>query len=259
MIFDNNNTNSPKQEEISSPSLSSLADNIYIDNKEYYSCTKCSSNIEIISIDHNEAKITFKCLNCDKEKNHQIQTLPIGIYIKAMENYTYLSDKCSICCKEQSSLKNFFSHKYCVNCNVVLCNDCKEKHINHNYNRHYLINNDERRIKCLLHPDNVNTEYCLQCKVHLCKECLKTRAHLEHETKSLGHILPTIREKESFKKNIELLKNRKNILENEKNSKIIEYNRNMNEVRVNNKNEYETRLKLVEGEEQKELENNESK
>ena len=261
MSLDNNsdNNNISKQEEISSSILSSPADNIFIDYKEYYSCSKCSSNIEIISIDHNESKITFKCLNCDKEKNHKIQTLPIGEYIKKMENYTYLSDKCSICYKEQSSLKNFFCHKFCVNCNVVVCNECKEKHINNNYNKHYLINNNEKRIKCLLHPDNINSEYCLKCKMHLCEECLNTREHLEHETKSLGHILPTIKEKESFKQNIESLKNRKKDLENEKTNKILEYNKKINEIRLKNKNEYESRLKLVESEEKKELENNELK
>ena len=43
-----------------------------------------------------------------------------------IENNTYLFDKCSICYKEQSLIKKFFILKYCINCNLIICNDCKD-------------------------------------------------------------------------------------------------------------------------------------
>ena len=45
---------------------------------DLYSCTKCSSNIKIISIDEKNLEITFECLNKDKNNNHKIQTMPIN-------------------------------------------------------------------------------------------------------------------------------------------------------------------------------------
>lgn len=48
--------------------------------KEVYACTKCSSNIEILSIDDKDAKITFNCLNNDETHNHKTQSMSINNY-----------------------------------------------------------------------------------------------------------------------------------------------------------------------------------
>ena len=252
---------SEKEQNILTPSSyqSSTSEFIYIDNKESYACTNCSSNIEIISIDHIKSKIVFKCTNNNCKNNHKIQTLPINEYLKNMKKNTYLFDKCSICYKEQSSIKNFFLLKYCVNCEVIICNECKEKHINNNRDQHFLINNNERRIKCLLHPKNNNVEYCRKCEMHLCNECLETRKHLEHDTISLRQVKASIKEKKLLEANIESLKNKKNKMEKENIDKINQYNNNLNEIREKMKCEYENKIKSDEIEENRELKNNDIK
>ena len=255
-----NNPNSFIKEDslLNTPSsLLNLPKNIYIDEKESYACTKCKSNIEIISIDHNELKIIFKCLNKNENNNHHIQTMSINEYLSNMENNIYMHDKCSICYKEQSSIKNFFLLKYCVNCDKVICNECKERHFNNNESQHFLINNNERRIKCLKHPSNNNVEFCLKCKSHLCKEC--KIEHVEHETKSLGNIIPTNKEKEIFQKNIDSLKNKSEQLEKKKNIIKIESTNKLNEVKKQIQNEWEEKSKLEEIKENKELEDIENK
>ena len=241
---------------VNSPSspLTLSENNIYIDEEETYACTECQSNIEIISIDHKQFKITFKCLNNNKNINHNIQTMTLNEFLTKMENNIFLRDKCSICYKEQSSIRNFFPLKYCVNCDQVICNECKEKHFNNNENKHFLINNYERRIKCLKHPENNNIEFCLKCNINLCKECLSSRVHLDHETKSLGHIMPTNKEKKIFQKYFDTLKEKSQKLEKEKNSIKNESNNKLNEIKKQIQTEWEEKAKLEEIKENKELE-----
>ena len=258
MISTKTNSLSTKEEELSSSQVSHL-ENLFIDKQETYSCTECSSNIEVISIDNNEANITFRCLNKDKNNNHQIQKMPISTYLKKMEKNTFLFDKCSICSRDQSSINNFSYLKYCVKCKTTFCNECKEKHINSGDNNHFFINNNEKGIKCLLHPNNKNTEYCINCKTHLCEECIKTGKHLSHETKSLMHFSNLKEKKEIIEKNIDYLKKtKKQMLEN-KNSKLNE----LNDLLKNKKAEIETDLKnkiqLEEIKEKEEIVINESK
>ena len=54
-------------------------------------CNKCSSQVEIISIDNEKMKITFKCLN--NKDNHGIQTILINDYLKDIETINNMS-KC---------------------------------------------------------------------------------------------------------------------------------------------------------------------
>ena len=44
---------------------------------ESYTCSKCSADIEVLSIDNDEKTIKFKCLNNNIENNHKIQTMLI--------------------------------------------------------------------------------------------------------------------------------------------------------------------------------------
>ena len=170
--------NTTKEEDRSSPIHTSNGESICADEKESYSCTECSSNIEILSINYNKSEITFKCLNKKEENNHGTKTMSICEYIKKMKKNTYLYDKCSLCCREQSLIKNFFVLKYCVNCKKIVCNECKETHIKsikNNSNKHIFINNNEKRIKCPLHPEKNNLDYCFDCKTHLCQKCFEQK------------------------------------------------------------------------------------
>ena len=220
-----------------------------------YSCSNCSSNIKIISLDEKNLKISFECLNKDLNNNHHIQTMSINEYIKKMIINTYLFSKCSICNKIQNLSKDLSIFKYCIICNEVICEQCKEKHINISNNNnhikdHYFINNNEKRIKCLTHFQNNNIiEYCFDCKKNLCKECLKTRMHKTHTKYPMDELLLLDENKANHKKIIELLiKDRDNLLFqkqdfiNKLNVKINETKKKMIENYENKNNEIKIKL-----------------
>ena len=80
-----------------------------------YTCSKCSSDIEILSINNEQNCLTFKCLNNDIENNHKIQTMLIEEYIKDMEKYIYLYDECSKCHLIKNLRKNCLNIALFVN------------------------------------------------------------------------------------------------------------------------------------------------
>ena len=184
-----------------------------------YSCNKCSSTIKIDSINENEAKITFECLN--PQENHQIQTLPINEYLESMVNNIYISDKCSICQHNQNFEKNLPIFEYCTRCKEVICDKCKENHIkNNNNNNHSFIYNNEKNLKCLIHlQNNKYIVFCKDCKIHLCKECLKSRKHLNHQKNALYELQLLEENKLNHSKIINLLKEEMGKLNEEKNNK----------------------------------------
>ena len=76
-----------------------------------YTCTLCSSKIEILSIKNNNIK--FKCLNNDIKNNHGLKIMPLKEYLEDMVKNTYLFSKCSICGEKQnSSFKNLYPNFY---------------------------------------------------------------------------------------------------------------------------------------------------
>ena len=99
-------------------------------NDLYYNCSECPSLIEILSINEDNNIIEFKCLNKDKEHNHEKKIIPIKEYLLKMENYRKknINDKC-----EEHSCKYV---SYCLDCNCHLCEEClkSRSHINHNKN-----------------------------------------------------------------------------------------------------------------------------
>ena len=213
-----------------------------------YACTKCSSNIKIISLDDKNLKISFECLNKDLNNNHQIQTMSINEYIKKMLMNTYLFSKCSICNKLQNLSKDSSIFKYCIQCKEVICDQCKEKHINNNNHTkdHYFINNNETRIKCLSHCQNNNIiEYCVDCKKNLCKECLKTRIHKTHNKYPMDELLLLDENKLNHKKIIDLLVKEKENLEFQKQNFINNLNNKINEAKKDLMEKYENKNKEI--------------
>ena len=202
------------------PSLIQIEKEQTFSNNESYSCTNCQSNIEILNIDKNKIKITFKCLNGRIEDNHGIKTLPIREYINLMTKNTYLYNNCSICKKIQNDEKKKYLFNFCVNCEEIICNDCLSKHSN-NRNVHYYIKNNQKSILCLLHPGNKNIEYCLKCNSHLCLECLKSGKHVMHRKNNLIEVKPTEEKINIVKAYINSLRNKKQKLEIEKENKSI--------------------------------------
>ena len=81
------------------PDTPKLKNSFILKEDDCYNCTKCPYPIEIISINEKNNTLTFKCLNPNKDNNHNIQTLPISEYINLMKKYSYLNTQCSICKK----------------------------------------------------------------------------------------------------------------------------------------------------------------
>ena len=178
---------------------------------ELYSCTECSSNIEIITLDEINNILSFKC------PIHGSKTMTIKDYLNDMKKNTILYSKCYSCKKKQNEINNNEYFNYCTNCQLIICNKC----INEHDKKHYIIKNNKRFIKCNLHPKNNNSNYCLDCNCHLCKECLKHRKHMRHKKQSIEEIEPSYDEINSFLKIINEYKDKINSSNIKKNNKLI--------------------------------------
>jgi len=197
---------------------------IFLTN-ESYACTECKSEIEILSLDNEKIKMTFKYLNNNIQNNHGIQILPIRTYINKMKNNTYIYDICSICKNIQVNSKNKIIFNFCTKCEEIICDNCKEEHIKDN-KYHYFIKNNNKPILCHKHPNNKNIEYCLKCKINLCVECLKSGDHAGHRKNNLLEVKPSEEEINIIVNYIDSLKNKKKDLEQAKEKKKIElYNK----------------------------------
>ena len=145
-------------------------------------------------------------MNNDINNNHKIQTMLINNYLKDMEKNTYLNDECSICHKKQNSDNNIPIFKYCTKCNTIICSKCIGIHTkDKNIIKHFFINNNERKVRCILHPQNKNIAYCIDCKIHLCDEWLKTRKHMMHRKNNISECTLTQQEINLHKKIIDLM------------------------------------------------------
>ena len=176
-----------------------------------YACTLCKSQVEILSINTIDSKITFKCLN--NEKNHGIITMTISEYLKEMEKNIYSSFKCEICSQKQNSDLDNNIFNYCINCKKIICNNCINKHKKDN-NNHNFIKTRELNIKCLEHNKEI-CSYCLDCQKQLCDECLKNAFHFDHKKTILTEMQLSKKEKEVYDKIINALKEEEKKIENE--------------------------------------------
>ena len=130
-------------------------------SNDSYTCNSCPYPVEILKIDDSENTIIFKCLN-PKEKG-AIKEIPIKEYLDSMEKYTYKYSECSICHKKQNEYKDIPIFSYCTKCDAVICSDHLEKHLRTNEKCHQglsseyvIIKNNEKTIKCMLHPKEKN-------------------------------------------------------------------------------------------------------
>ena len=174
-----------------------------------YSCTNCNSPIEIISLNQDNNTINFKCV---KNKDHGNKTLSLKDYLEKMTKNTYLYYNCSECGLSQNNYDTIFS--YCINCNKILCNQCKNKH-NKIFYSHQFINTKEINNKCLLHNSVQIISYCLDCNCQLCEKCLDSRKHLGHRKNLIREVKPKEEEIKIVEKMISKYIDEKLNLENE--------------------------------------------
>ena len=198
---------------------------------ESYSCIECSSDIEIYYIDDKTNKISFKCQNINE--NHEKKVISIKNFLLKSTKNTYIYNKCSSCNKQQNRINNNEVFKYCVNCKLVFCNKCLYKHNKENYNDHHIINNNEIKVKCLIHPNNYNCGYCLDCHCHICYECLESREHIIHRKNNLKEIKPTEEEIKVLLSIIQKNKDLKKNVEKEKSDILFNLEKNYNKDKEN--------------------------
>ena len=193
-----------------------------------YACTDYSYDIEILKIDENNNTITFNITNSIKNINQKLIKMPIKEYINLMEKNTYLSSKCSICGLGQNEKEGIPIFSYCIKCDEIICSECVSKHIEKNKEKHpnssdiFIIQNNERGIKCLLHPTENNFEYCFECKAHLCEECLESSKHFMHRKCNLIEVQPNKKINEILKGIMSIYEIRLNKIKNEKSEKLSE-------------------------------------
>lgn len=181
-------------------------------DKDSYVCSECSSQIEIESIDFKKIEITFKCKS--EINNHSKKTLSIEDYIDLMEENTYRNSNCSICGKNQKKDNNIPIFDFCPTCTKIFCEKCKLNHV------HTLMKNNEKFVKCFIHPNTYNDSYCNDCKTHLCKICRKNKQHIGHHKDGIDEFEPTDEEKDDVNKYIISLKNEKDSLEDNKRKEL---------------------------------------
>ena len=191
---------------------------------ESYSCTECSSDIEIYYIDDKNNKIAFKCQNINEYHEKKLMSIK-NFLLKSTKN-TYIYSKCSSCNKQQNRINNNEVFKYCVNCKLIFCNKCLFKHNKENNNDHHIINNNEIKIKCLVHPNNYNCGYCLDCHCHICYDCLESRDHIIHRKNNLKEIKPTDEEINALKNIIQKNIDTKKEIEKEKSDILFNLDKN---------------------------------
>ena len=187
-----------------------------------FACTSCSYPIEILKIDDKENTITFKCLNPNEIENEK--TIQISEYLDLMKKNTYLYSECSLCHKKQNESKETL-FLYCIKCDAIFCPDCRDKHLETNGKKHhdlseeFIIKNNERSIKCLLHPKEKNLAFCLKCNTHICKSCMKSKKHVHHKKNHLMEVAVTDEIKNILNNIINIYEIRIKQLNKEKNKK----------------------------------------
>ena len=88
--------------------------------------------------------------------------------------------------KKQNEFKNVTIYMYCIKCDKIICSNCIHKYLKindknqPNLNKGYLIKNNKKFIKCLLHLKEKNLAFCLKCNTHICIECNKNKKHINH-------------------------------------------------------------------------------
>ena len=114
------------------------------ENNDLIICPKCSSIIEIISINEENNIIEYRCIKENKNYIKPIKEYLETIKAKKEKNIEELKDKCKI-----HKNKNYIC--YCFDCNNHLCNECLKtrNHINHRKSNIVEINPIEEEIEII--------------------------------------------------------------------------------------------------------------
>ena len=191
--------------------------------EDSYTCTTCNNPVEILEINDSENTVTFKCLNPKEEE--AIKIAPVSEYLNLMKKNTYLYSECSLCSKKQNKSKDTPIFYYCIKCDTIICPDCVDAHLksnekNHpNLNKEFIIQNNIKNIKCLLHPQEKIRVFCLDCNTNICDKFMKSKKHKGHKKDNLLEILVEDEMKDKLNKIIDVYKRNLKELNDEKEKK----------------------------------------
>ena len=226
-----------------------------------YGCNTCPYPVEILNIDDKEFTVTFKCLNPAEKET--LKTIPINEYLNSMKEHTYLYNECSLCNKKQNEFKENPIYSYCIKCGLVICSDCMTKHLETNeknhpgLNKEFIIKNNEKWIKCLLHPTEKNLAFCLKCNTHICKECMKSQKHINHTKINLIEVSVTDKIKITLKDIANIYKSRVMQLNRIKEKREVQMINEVERIKKKIEKQKKDTFKKIQKELQKELEENE--
>ena len=180
------------------------------DKLEFLFCPKCSSDIEILSIDEtktNEEINLFMKYRCLKE--NLVNNISFNEFIRLMkekkiEKIEKLNDECG-----KHSSKKFIS--YCFDCNNHLCEDCLKsgahlKHVKNNIIEVKPLEEELDIVREVINDYKIKLEETKKEKEEKKKEYNKL---MNHDKIKLERELDNIREKNNNKKIIELENNKK--------------------------------------------------
>ena len=235
-------------------------DNSKLVTDDLYFCNICRYPMEILEINDKENTLTFKYLN--KNENKAEQTMQVSEYLDLMKKFSYFYCECSLCNKKKNELENLI-FLYCIKCDKIICSDCIDKHLKTNKKNHpdsnteYIIKNNEKNIKCLLHPKEKNLAYCLKCNVHICKECMKSKKHINHTKNNIYEVLVTNEIKNILNNIINIYKGKDRELNKEKEKDEKELFNKKEEIKQEIKEQKKDKIKEVNKKLKKELIENE--
>ena len=209
-------------------------------------CFICGNEVKILKINKEARELTYECSKCDKNKRQKEISISLDKYLELMNNY---SDKFNICYECSKKMKEEKDWKFCVHCECIICPLCANSHISnsrHNCTEKSLMNNNEKRIKCLKHPQdfgNENKYFCHSHKEHFCQLCItkaKEKIHKKGKCQIEDLLLSFIGEEEEeiFKNKVKSLKKKEKDL-NEERDKIKKNLKNKHEEdKLKAKNQY---------------------
>ena len=189
--------------------------------KKGYSCTKCSSLIQILSINENNNNIEFECTN---KKNTHRESISIEEYLRN-RNKNNINDNGDVCGEHK---EKFIS--YCLECNIQLCIKCQKNGIHISHKKVNLIE---------IEPSQEELTIFKQIIDYYCENVLKKRKYLNDEL--LFHHLKEL--EKNKKKEIELKVKKLKKIEKQKNLELKkckkEYLTDLNKI----KEKYEKEIK----------------
>lgn len=167
---------------------------------DHYTCPRCTSIPEIVSIHSDSGYIDLRC----PEPTHNFLSHHITEYIKGESQYSNDKVKCGFCQKDATIIGiNLFS--YCYDCHKDVCPNCAKSNKEHK-NHKKIIPLKAKCEKCLEHFDEGDFKrFCFNCYESICEK--EKFRHQNHEIKNIEEL------KKLAKDKIKTIKKKNNLLD----------------------------------------------